>query len=180
MFAPNITKPKVESKPVQRVDPMIGSAIERLKKGREERERIKKYTERDVDIQSMKFDKETNKFKRTSKENTKQLDTANPLKSSNKVIKKQKEIEKPKKDTKAPNKTPLVREEAKSEDKQEQETFNQQATNIEEGVKEEVNDNEEKLYIDVNLGDSVKRIVVRKGDTAEALASNFSREHSTS
>lgn len=45
---------------------------------------------------------------------------------------------------------------------------------------EEAENNEEKLYIDVNLGDTVKRIVVRKGDTAQALAANFAAEHSKS
>jgi len=152
---------------------MIDSAIERLKKGREERERIKKFTERGADAQSMKFDIESNNFKKTTKEDSKQPDTAKLSKSSSKTIKKPEGVVK--KDSKSLKKY-LVMEKPKSEEKQEEST--QQVNNVEDEVKEEANDNEEKLYIDVNLGDDVKRIIVRKGDTAEALASNFATEHS--
>jgi len=152
---------------------MIDSTIERLKKGREERERVKKFTERGADSQSMKFDKESCNLKKTSKEDSKQPDTAKLSKSSSKTIKKPEGVVK--KDSKSLKKH-LVIEKPKSEEKEEEST--QQVNNVEDGAKEEANDNEEKLYIDVNLGDEIKRIIVRKGDTAEVLASNFATEHS--
>jgi len=34
------------------------------------------------------------------------------------------------------------------------------------------------LYIDVNMGDKLERIVVREGDNASELAKNFANEHS--
>ena len=40
------------------------------------------------------------------------------------------------------------------------------------------NEREELLYIDVNLGDIVERIVVHSGDTAVDLASKFASDHS--
>lgn len=184
-FAPNISKPKIESKSTQRVDPMIESAIERLKKGREERERVKKGTERNIDHQPMKFDNEGNKFKRTSKENSKLLESTKTNRPVGKAAKKEAE-KKPAKSLEArknhskQSSSQVARQEPRQELKPATEQENKEAKKEEE-TKERVReeDNEEKLYIDVNLGDSVKRIVVRKGDTAEALARDFASEHSS-
>lgn len=148
-FAPNLEKDKVVEGSTN--DPMIGETIGRLKKGREERERVKKGTERLVDDSGMRFGIETNKFKKPAgPEPSKHLSAQ----------------ESP--------------EEAKKE-KMDSARKNQEMKPVD-GASPgdgELVDSEEKLYIDVNLGENVERIVVRRGDTASALAAKFAEEHCT-
>jgi len=61
-FTPNIIK-RLKPKESSPINLRTAAVIERLKKAREEKERVKKGTERDVDNAGMRFDIERNKFK---------------------------------------------------------------------------------------------------------------------
>lgn len=147
-FSPNLEKDTpVESGELNAG--LIEETIERLKKGREERERQKASFDRGGEDSGMRFGVETNKFKKESSEiysGSKKLSTA-----SSKVLK------------------PSAKKEGKKE---------AEAKKKEEKA-EELNamDGDEMLYIDVNLGDKQERIVVHKGDIAPDLAANFAAEH---
>ena len=158
-FAPNLVKEKIEPVAGSTNDPLIGETIERLKKAREERDRIKKGTERGVEDSGMRFDMESNKFKKGGEaEHSKQLHSGGSTGEPNTV----------KKDS-ARKKEPV---EAPKEPEHEHEPEPEQKEPEDDKV-------EEKLYIDVNLGENVERIIVHKGDTAEGLANKFADEHRT-
>jgi hypothetical protein len=61
-FSPNIIK-QFKVKESSPMDSRTAAVVERLKKAREEKERVKKGVERDVDSTGMRFDIERNKFK---------------------------------------------------------------------------------------------------------------------
>ena len=134
-FIPKITKSKVTSS-IPAMDPLIKETIERLKRGREERDRVKKKTERGIYDSQMRFDVELNKYKSIGEEYSK----CDKSKESNSI--NSEEI----KNNLSPDKW--------KENK------------------------EEKLYIDVNLGENMERIIVHRGDTAAGLAHEFSANHS--
>jgi len=160
-FAPNINKEKIEPKENAN-DPLIGETIERLKKGREERERIKKGTERCVDDSGMRFDIESSKFKKGSgKEYSKQMSSRSSGDEKKDSGKKERNVEK------LDNISPEAQNQAPKPPENEAPLSEEQKA-------------DEKLYIDVNLGENVERIIVRKGDTAEGLAAKFAEEHGLS
>ncbi len=173
-FAPNISKEKkVEPVPAPVNDPLVGETIERLKKGREERERIKKGTERGIEDSGMRFDMETNKFKKsTVAEHSKQISStysATEPKTGKKDSGRKKEPSVAQPEPAAAPRSELALSPGgveKSAEKPE-----------EKPVPDSASKQEEKLYIDVNLGENVERIVVHKGDTAEGLATRFAEEH---
>jgi len=109
-FAPKLSKMKAII-PATINDPLIANTIQRLKKGREERERVKRMTERGI---------------------TPREYNTGPIKVS---PKQSKELEK------------------------------------------NINQPKEKLYIDINMGESTERIIVHKGDTAASLAKEFAEKH---
>jgi hypothetical protein len=110
-FAPKLSKMKAIT-PTAFNDPLTLDTIQRLKKGREEYERVKRMTERGII--------------------PREYDT-NPRQSP---PERSKELE------------------------------------------EKIVEPKEKLYIDVNMGESTERIIVHKGDTATSLAKEFAERHS--
>lgn len=117
-FAPKLSSMKtIGSAAVN--DPSVANVIERLKRGREERERVKRMIERGIDAVPKAF-------------NTNPLAVPKALDSSADKIQA--------------DKTPDTQQ-------------------------------EEKLYIDVNMGERMERIVVHKGDTAANLAREFAERH---
>lgn len=71
-FSPNLVK-RINTKESSPIDSRTLAVIERLKKAREERERVRKGTERDIDNSGMRFDLEHNKFKNTNSSRNKTL-----------------------------------------------------------------------------------------------------------
>ena len=164
--APKISKSKANPNKMQEIDPLIETTIERLKKGREERQRVKKSTERFVDNSGMKFDVEFNKFKQGSNENSTKSLT-------------EKEAKKISKNPKLP-KAPLPKPSAiKNSSKEKRKNVSKKEA-IDEKAKviEDSKEDGERLYIDINLGDTIERIIVHKGDTAAGLTEKFATEHS--
>jgi len=114
-FAPNIVKEKpVESQDINAG--LIAETIERLQKGRMERERIKQMMERNCEETGMKFEMETSKFKKPSSEFT----YSGSKRLSASVSKTLKESSAQKTEPKfEPNPTPEAKLEKKSEGPQE-------------------------------------------------------------
>ncbi len=194
-FAPNTKKEEAAAKPEGTPeDPMISETIERLKKAREEHERVKRGTERGVADSGMHFDMEVNKFKKSvmgskvlgashistrskedhkdspAKKEEKQTETSEPQ-TVLPVTEMKMETE-----TKArtePAEIPTIQMQPEQTHAEPQTAVPAETSSplISPGK-------EEKLYIDVNLGENVERIVVHKGDTAAALADKFAKEHS--
>ena len=152
-FAPNIEKEKVfESEDTKA--PQIAETIERMKRGREERMRVKVGTERIIDESGMRFDIEISKFKKENTEGGKQISVSHASVVSKSSAKKD----------------PHNKQEGNSQS--EGVMSPEQSANAGETSTEQ-----EKLYIDVNFGQKVERIIVRKGDTATGLAAQFAEEH---
>ncbi len=196
-FAPKITREKVEDvAPLN--DQMVPETIERLKKAREEHERVKRGTERGADDTGMHFDLEVNRFKKPT-DGSKLLSASHISTQSKGSAKKESKKSPATKSQVTHSPKPaaeLVSTEPKTEAapalvptnvpqaEQQLPMPTLPAPNTETEViqpaKEGEEENSEKLYIDVNLGETVERIVVRKGDTAAALAEKFAHDHGMS
>lgn len=172
-FAPNIEKEKVEGQADIKAA-LIPETIERLKKGRDERERVKKGLERDVENSAMRFDVESSKFKKnpegkgTDSKSISSMHSSIASKSQKSSIVKEKKYSK-KKETEAvpkeiPSSNPPVEGPVELPSSPAQ--------------PEGVDAPQEMLYIDINLGESSERIVVHQGDTASVLAEEFAQKHS--
>lgn len=191
-FAPMIIKQKVDLEKSKEIDPMIDATIERLKKGRAERERVKMNTERYAGSTGMRFDVESKKFKqeipdpiiKKSLEEVKKQMKKEVKKQTKKPVKKEvkKSIKNQQKDSNVPT-NPAEKSLDKVSNIKENKndnTLKEEEKKIEEKVKETAkeDDDDERLYIDVNLGDTTERIIVHKGDTAAELAAKFAADHS--
>lgn len=131
-FAPDLTKEQVRMNQAVNAG-LVTETIERLKRGREEREKLKKALERGTEDLGMRFDMESNKFKKGS---------YSQISSLSKHL-----------------------------------SSTQNKNNSEKNPSEE-KEKDELLYIDVNLGDLIERIVVHEGDSAFNLADAFTNKHS--
>lgn len=191
-FSPNIQKEEVDHTPVSVDKAMVDRAIERMKKGREERERInnavfnKKY---DSGQSSKKVSVETSPKLSTQK--GKRQFTNSPVASKRTIGQYNKEKPETQKkeverlpdallesqvESSGPFSESQAVEESDVKTTEEQKVTEEQENQGDDSVKDL--EGEPLLFIDVNLGNVQKRIVVYKGDQPKILAENFARENS--
>ena len=152
-FVPKIIKasPLRPSTQVDAEVPMADKVLERMRKAREERERVRKMLERTTDGEPMKFDLDRNKYVvlSSSKESRKKQTPSTIKQDSKEGIKTVVETLTP---IKLNNELPLI-EDPSSEKR-----------NV-------------ILNIEVNLGERMEKIMAYEGDTAEVLARTFAEKH---
>jgi len=160
-FKPDIKKPEVDSTPVNVDKKMLKRVIERVRKGREERERVKLATSNNKDDAFIYRSERKSKVQTSSKLTPRSMQNpkgkaqiARNIESNTELAPdshlEHKESMKPLSDTQSVN----------------QSHRNSQLPS------------EPLLFIDVNLGEDQKRIVVYKGDNGSKLAEEFARENS--
>jgi len=204
-FKPNIGKKEIKKEPQPSSVQTIDKAVERMKKAREERERVKKALERCSEDGGMKFTLNKGKFEGSfqqfsaSKEESMRKSGEKNSKSLEGTFDKQiKSMQAPFSTEISPQPTKTLDENNSQRESEPKNTSEIQHENVKElkgsvkalsdaqsaenvsqpGVPNTNGDNKEALlFIDVNLGANQKRIVVYKGDTAPELAANFAKEN---
>ena len=190
-FAPNLEKETsaVRSKDIIVNPDHIQAAIKRVAEGRAERERVQKALQRGSDdsgmrfgIQKSKFTGSFQQFSRSPRAPTSQSreDSKVPIAEPPSAPRTKAKAKVNEEHDTGPFSTGVS---PKEEVKQGAETAARhvELPKTEDGVVASAPDGDEKeaqLFIDVNLGNKQKRIVVYKGDTAPQLADKFARENS--
>jgi len=162
-FVPTIRKKSPPKTQPLSYDPLTDKTINRLRKARAERDRVRKMLERSSEVTFMRFDINRNKnIKQNHSKNTSILKPKTTSKKS-----KTHEIARASIDMTPTLKKPEQKSESKNSDNLN--NLNNMAFSQEKKVI---------LNIEVNLGERMEKIEVREGDTAEELAKIFAVENS--
>ena len=186
-FVPN-TK-KEEAKDIMISAGMVDKTVERMRNARAERERVNKALERGSDDCAMRFNVEKNKFGGNFQQfsNAKESSMKRSGKVSNELEPSSQQMSKEDRRLEAPFSAEISPQPVKTNE----DGLSQRTSGTNELVpadnfigsgrvpenKTSSETREALLFIDVNLGNKQKRIIVYKGDTAVGLAESFAKEN---
>ena len=181
-FSPDLKKEDAKSVSVSAG--LVDKTIERMKKAREERERVKKALGRGSDDSGMRFGMQKTKFGGSFQQFAGQEKSRE---QSGELSKNVNEMQGENKEEPEQFQAPFSTEISPQPTRTMEEETSQRASNMPKQVSESRTDEEKPLqqpetkeallFIDVNLGTKQKRIVVYKGDTAAELAEIFAKEN---